>query len=45
MKYKSEYCLNLHELNDFLEKCNKNGYEIITMTERCGYTIIYKKGE
>ena len=40
--YKCEYCSDLMELYDFLDKANENNYEIISVTQKYGYTIIYK---
>ena len=40
--YKFTFCSNLKELKDFIDRANKYGYTIILVTERSGYTIIYK---
>lgn len=41
-EYYAEYCSDLKDLYKFLNEANNRGYEIITMTQRYGYTIIYK---
>ena len=40
--YKCTFCGVLNDLRKFLDEANKNGYMIISVTERSGYTIIYK---
>lgn len=41
--YDCTYCSDLRELRDFLKKANEEEYEIISMVEKYGYTIIYKR--
>ena len=40
--YKCTFCGDLKDLRKFLDKANENDYKIISVTEKCGYTIIYK---
>lgn len=40
--YHVTYLRNLKELQDFIEKANREGYEIVGFTEDSGYTVIYK---
>ncbi|MFR2887954.1 MAG: hypothetical protein ACLTDM_07160 [Clostridium butyricum] len=40
--YKFTFCSNLKDLGDFLDRANKYGYTIISVTEKHGFTIIYK---
>lgn len=41
--YDYEYCSDMLKLHEFLKDANNKGYEIISMTQRYGYTILYKK--
>lgn len=40
--YKCIFCSNPIELAKFIDKANREGYTIISVTEKYGYTIIYK---
>ena len=40
--YEVEYCKDIVKLHKFLREVNEKGYEIIAMTEKGGYTILYK---
>lgn len=40
--YKCDFCGDLRALSKFLDKANENGYVIISVTQKYGYTIVYK---
>lgn len=40
--YNYEFCSDVKDLREFLDKVNKEDYTIISVTETHGYTIIYK---
>lgn len=42
-EYDATYCSDLKELYSFIDKANKYRYEIISVTEKCGYTVVFKK--
>lgn len=41
--YEYEYCIDFVKLSEFLEKANENKYEIVSVIERKGFVIIYKR--
>lgn len=40
--YECKYCSDLVKLYEFLKEANSKDYEIISMAQRHGYTILYK---
>ncbi len=42
--YRCTYCTDLQDLRKFLEKANDNKYNIISVTQKHGYTVIYEDG-
>ena len=42
-EYKVTYCSDLKELYSFIDEANKYKYEIISVTEKYGYTVVFKE--
>lgn len=40
--YEYKKCHTMKELRECLDRINKNGYEIVSVTCESGYTVFYK---